>query len=95
MGEEEVALEHHADRPALGGHVCARRGVFENDIVEDDRTARDGDEAGDRAQQRGLARAVGTEHGNDLAGIGPQRDREVERAEPQLDVGAKHQSSRR
>ena len=46
----------------------------------------DGDEPRDRGEQRRLAGAVRAEEGDRLPGLGPQRDREPERAPSQPDV---------
>jgi hypothetical protein len=61
--EERVALEHHAHRAPL------RRAVGEVFAVEQDATAVGHFEAGDRAQERGLAATRRTEKGEELAGL--------------------------
>ena len=56
--EEQVVLEHHADGPQLGWDMNAAGDVIEHCAVELDSPRVDGDEAGDRAEERRLARAV-------------------------------------
>ena len=57
--EQQVVLEHEADRPLGGGHEGAGGGVVEDRAVERDATAVERLEAGDGTQRRGLAGAVG------------------------------------
>ena len=69
--EEEVVLEDHADRAALGHDERAGRGLVERRR----RRARCGrasmaQQPGERPQQRGLARAVRAEERDDLAVAG-------------------------
>ena len=64
MGEQLVGLEDHADAAAdLGpGHAGGRQVL----AVEEDLPGIDGLEAVDRAQERGLAAAGGTDDDDDL-----------------------------
>ena len=66
--EQRVALEHHAHRAPL------RRAVGEILAVEQDATAVGHVEAGDHAQQRGLAATRRTEKGEELAGLDADAD---------------------
>ena len=66
--EKQVVLKHHADRPAFGREVRAARHVVEHDPVERHDPTLDPDQAGERAQQSRLTRAVRAEHRDDLAG---------------------------
>ncbi len=99
MGEQEVVLEHEADVPVFGceAHICGR--VLEHPSVDDDATPVEGDESGQGAQQGRLARAVGSDHGDDtLADV--EAHIEVQDAEGDCDLGgeghrvASHRSRR-
>ena len=68
MREERVVLEHGVDRPAIGRH--ARHGSPKISMSAGGRLL----EAGDQSQARGLARAGGAEHGEELA----RRDVEID-----------------
>ena len=81
-------------RRSVGTYVRARR-VLEDDVVEHDPALHDRRQARDGAQQRGLPGAVRAEDRDHFTGLHLQRDREVERAEPELNVRLKHQSSLR
>ena len=67
--EEQVVLEHHADAAVLGRDVRAaavgRRASGRRAAIV---PAVSGEQAGERAQRRGLARAVRAEQRDDLAG---------------------------
>ena len=65
--EQRVALEHHIDRPPMRRHGC------KIGAVEQDAAGVRPLEAGDQAQQRGLAAARGTEQGEELALINVER----------------------
>ena len=84
MGEQQVALEHHADRSPLGGTYV--RVAVSSSTTPSSTTGRFaiGVETRDRTQERGLPRAVRAEHRDDLARLCLERDSEVERAESQL-----------
>ena len=69
VGEQHLVLEDHAD-PTLPHRQRAKFAA-----VQPDR-ALGGDQAGDRAQQRGLAGAVRPDHGEHLAGLGGERHRD-------------------
>jgi hypothetical protein len=72
--EEQVVLEHEADRPLLGRHPGAGRGVLQDVAVEHDPAPVQGHEAGDGAQQGRLAGAVGAEQDHQLPGGHGQLD---------------------
>ena len=61
VGEDGVALEHHADVALVGGHVV------DDLVAEGDGAALDGVEARDHAKQRGFAAAGGSEQSEELA----------------------------
>ena len=82
-----MVLEHHADRAVLGGDEHVGRRVVDDRAVDLDAALVDGQQPGQAAQQRGLAGAVGAEHGDDLARLDGERDPQVERAEGDADVG--------
>src|ERR1041385_3137775 len=67
-GQQAVVLEHEA---AIAARAAQRR------AVEQDGARRRGLEAGDDAQERGLAAAAWSDHGDELAGL----DRDVEIAQ--------------
>ena len=66
MGEQTMLLEHHAHRPVLGLGEGRPVGVVHHIAVHGDATPVHALEPGQRAQHRGLARAVGTEQGQHL-----------------------------
>ena len=74
MRKQRVALEHHVDRPLVRRH---RRDVL---AVEQDAALVRRLEAGEHAQQRGLAAAGGAEQRKELAGADVERD-VIDRAE--------------
>ncbi|MCY1179605.1 hypothetical protein D9M73_200140 [compost metagenome] len=67
MGEQGVALEHGVDRAAEG------RKAFHRFAVEADAAGGGLFEAGDEAQQGGLAAAGGAEEGEEFVGTDIQR----------------------
>jgi hypothetical protein len=83
-----VVLEDDAGGTALDGDADAGGGVLQHLAVDLDPTAVEGHEAGDGAQEGGLARAVGPHHGHHLPVGDLQADVEVESAQAQVDVGA-------
>ena len=89
VGEQQVVLEHDPDRAALGDDVCAVRRVVDRVVVDEDASLVDGCETRERAQQRGLACAVGPEDGDGLAVGGDDVGVEVELAHMYLDVRVK------
>ena len=91
MREEQVVLEHDADRAPLGRHEHALA-VVEHHTVELDAAAVDGDETGERAQERRLARAVRAEDRDRLALGRLQLGVEIERSERERDVRARGSS---
>jgi hypothetical protein len=72
---QRVGLEHEAEPARLGRQVDLARGVEQHVAADVDRAAVRPLEAGDGAQQRGLAAAGGAEQGDDLARR--HRDRDV------------------
>ena len=72
VGKEGVFLEDHADAPALGRQVEAAAG--DAHAADLDAAAVERLEAGDQAQERGLAAAAGAEQGEQLALGQRQRD---------------------
>ena len=83
--EEEVVLEDDPDRALLGRDEDAGA-VVEHGVVEDDAAVFDRGEAGERAEERGLPRAVRTEDPHGLTRPDPDRRVEVEGAEGERDV---------
>src|SRR5262249_41075169 len=94
--EEQVVLEHEADRPLLGRREGAGGGVLEHLAVERDE-ARHRGEARDRPQQGRLARAVRPKEGHHLAVADLETDVHVERPEgsPHIDLEAHAEPSQR
>ena len=89
--EQQVALEDHGDRTPLRGDEDVGRGVVETLPVEVDAAAVDGQQPGQAAERRALARAVRSEHGDDLPGLGVELDVERERAHrPHQAGGERH-----
>jgi hypothetical protein len=86
--EEQVVLEHEADRALRGRDEGGGGGVVEHGAVELDPPGVDRLQAGDNPQHRGLAGAVGTEEGDDLPVADLQVDPEVEVADTDLDAGS-------
>ena len=80
--EEQVLLEDHADRAALGGDRVQRP------VVQVDVAGRQGGEPGQGAQRGGLARAVGAEQGDDLARGDGEVDVQAEAGAFDDEVGA-------
>ena len=85
--EEQVVLEHEADRPLLGRHPGAGLGVLQHHPVEHDPPAVQGQQPGQGPQQGGLAGPVGAEQHHQLAGPHGQLDLQLEPAEPEPDRG--------
>ena len=83
VGEQQVVLEHDADRALLGRDEDVGRRVVDDDAVERDPAASIGQQAGERPQHRRLAGAVGAEDGEHSPGLDRELDVEVERAELQ------------
>jgi hypothetical protein len=65
--EQGVVLEHHADAARLGRPVQGSGGVAQHLVAERDAAVGQRLQAGDRAQQRGLAAARGPDQHADLA----------------------------
>ena len=80
-GEEQVVLEHDADRAFGGGDEHVGGGVVEDGAVELDAAVVERLEAGDGAQRGGLAGTVGPEQRDDLAVADVEGDVELEVAE--------------
>jgi hypothetical protein len=93
VGEEQVVLKHDADRATLRRHVCAARGVLEDDSVELDPASVERDEPCEGPQKRRFPRAVRPEDRDDLAGRDLDGDVEVESAEPEGDLRCKDQNA--
>ena len=83
--EQEIVLEHDADRSALGRHEDAGA-VVEDRAVELDPTAVEREQPGERAQERGLAGTVRSEDRDRLTVGGGEQRVERERAELQADL---------
>jgi hypothetical protein len=81
--KEQVVLEHHADRPALGRDRCTVGRLVEYTIGQADVSGREWQEAGQGPQGRGLAGPVRAEERHDLAG--GHADRQVEPEGPAVD----------
>ena len=86
-----MVLEHDADGPALGRDPDTAGGVVEDEVAERDPAPVEGDEPGERPEQRRLARAVRAQHRDGLATGGDEVDGEVERAEAHVDRGREGQ----
>nr|BFE69281.1 hypothetical protein GCM10020092_025820 [Actinoplanes digitatis] len=80
MGEEQVVLEHHADRPALGVRPQSAVGPVEVVPGQGDVSGGERLEPGQGAQRGGLAGTVGAEQGDHLPGADAQRHVEAEGA---------------
>src|SRR5690606_10602725 len=81
MGEEGIALEHQAETAAVGGNT------HHGSAIPQDVARGDLDKAGDRPQERGLARARRSEDPDDL----PVGHAEVDSVEDRLAVEHDHQ----
>jgi hypothetical protein len=77
-GEEQVVLEHDADRAFGSGDEHVGGGVVEDGAVELDAAVVERLEAGDDAQRGGLAGTVGPEQRDDLAVADVEGDVELE-----------------
>ena len=86
--EQEVVLEHHADSPALGRDAHRPRWCFEDVAVEQDLSLLQCHEPGKGRQQRRLACAVGTEHGDGLAVVNVEVHIQGQRPPVQADLGS-------
>jgi hypothetical protein len=95
MRKEQVVLEDDTDRATLRLQMDAARYVVEDDIVELHATGVQRDQPGDGSEKRGLSGAIRSEHRDDLARRGFDRDIEVERPKPKRDIGSQHQNARR
>src|SRR5262245_42086461 len=96
MGEEEVVLEHEADRPPVRRDEHACRRVVEHLAPEAHASGAERDQAGERTQERRLAGAVRAEDRDHLAGGDVELGAQLERAETRLDPRAQaHGSSQR
>ena len=84
--EQQMVLVDDAEAATLLGNEGGRRPV-EGDPVEVDGAGVDGEAAGDRSQQCGLAGTVRSEHRGDRSRRGAQLDLQVEVSEPDRDVG--------
>jgi hypothetical protein len=91
--EQEVLLEHHADRAAFRRNEDLVGGVVEHDLVDANLTAVDRQQTGECAQHGGLAGPVGTEDCEHLARLDVDVDIEAERPEAESDVGVERHRS--
>ena len=82
--EQQPILEHDTDRAPPGRNEQRRGGIVEHLAVELDPTGVDGLQTGVRPEQRGLARAVGTDEHDELARRRRQRHVEIELAQLHL-----------
>ena len=87
--EQQVVLEHHPDRPSLrlDEHVPLR--IVDDVPVEGHAARFEGEQPRERTEQRRLARAVRSEHGNRLALGGVDRRVQIQVAESEPDVRLK------
>ena len=70
VGEEQAVGEHQPDGALLG---CEAAAAVVPDVARDaDVALAEGEHAGEREDRRRLAAAVGSEHADDLAGLGRQ-----------------------
>ena len=93
MGEQEVVLEHHADGSPVGRNVDACVRIVVDRAIELDAAGAEAAQPGERAQQRRLARAVGSDDSNGLAG--GNREIRIQRETVELDVdrcGQRHRA---
>jgi hypothetical protein len=88
--EQQVVLEHQADRPFGGRHQDFGRGVVEDPVVDRDAPGVDRLQPRHRPQQRRLPRPVGPHDRHHLAVAHLDLDDQVERPEPQAHVGVQH-----
>ena len=87
MREQEVVLEHHADRSLLGRHVDAGARIVVHGAVELDAPLGQRAQPGERAQQRRLAGTVRPDDCHRLPGADGQVRVEREAVELDGDLG--------
>ena len=85
--EEQVILEDHAD-PAVLGRFPVEPGAVQRDVP-----VVEAGQPGQRAQRRGLARAVGPEQRHHLAGRDRQRDVQGEPGAPHHETSVQHHAA--
>src|SRR5262249_14559926 len=91
VGEQQIVLEDDGDRTALGRQPNTAGDVFEDLAVELDPSGIQRLKTCQRAQQRRLAGAVGTEQAHNLSLGDHELNVKLETAEHQLDVGPQAQ----
>ena len=79
VGEEAEVGEHVPDRSIFGRHGDAAGGVLDDLPVQRDLPVVEGLETGERSEQRGLARPVGSEQRDCSASGDPELDRKSTR----------------
>ena len=84
--EQQVVLEDDGHRSLLGPDERVGRGVVEHLTIEGDAAVVDRQQPGEAAEQRALARAVGSEDGDRFARVGRDVDVQFERAEAAADA---------
>ena len=85
--KQQVILEDHADRSPLGRHPDAGRRLFQHVTVQRDPPAGERQKPGQRSHQRGFARAIGAQDGDDIPRRDTQLDIQVEGTHRRLDLG--------
>jgi hypothetical protein len=92
VGEEQRLLGEQPHAAPVRRHVDARRGVRHRPVAHPDVPLVRPEQPSEHAEQRGLARTVGAEHGEHLARFGGERHVERERLaahdDPGVDPGA-------
>ena len=89
MREQQVVLEDDPDRSLLHRHTDRLRRLVQHDAVERDAPGIDGQQPGEGAQHRGLARTVRPQQGDDLARCDAEIDVQVEASHPCLELRLK------
>ena len=93
VGEQQMVLEHDADGSRLGRDERVGVGIVEHVAIDRDPAPVDREEPPERTQQRRLARAVRSEHGEHLTGLDGEFHVELERSEPHTDRGVEAHAS--
>ena len=86
VSEQQIVLEHDADRTLLGRHEDARHRIVDERTVDGDAAIVDRDQPSQGSQNGRLAGTVRAEDGQRLAPRDAEIDVEVERADAELDV---------
>ena len=87
MREQQVVLEDHADGTALGGHADAPGRVLQDLAVQHHPPLGQRQQAGEGAQDRRLAGAVGAQERRDATRLDREHHVEVEPAQAEAQPG--------